>query len=55
MNEEEFYLALVKFVTKAILDHTKNQSEALKFITIGVNSVLKAQNKKEKRFDSSKL
>ncbi len=44
-NEEEFYLALVRFVTKAIVDHTKNQSQALKLIVIGVNSALQAKNK----------
>ncbi len=48
-NEEEFYVALVRFVTKALLDYTKNQSEALKLIVVGVNSALKVQNKKEKR------
>ncbi len=49
MNEEEFYVELVRFVTKAIVDHKKNQSEALKLIVVGVNSALKVQNKKEKR------
>ncbi len=49
MNEEEFYFELVKFVTKAIVDHTKNQSEALKLIVVGINSALQVKNKKEKR------
>ncbi len=45
MNEEEFYFNLVKFVMKALLDYTKNQSEALKIIVVGVHSALDSHKK----------
>lgn len=50
MNEQDFYVELVRFVTKFLLDHMENQSEALKLITVGVNSALKAHQKNEKGF-----
>ncbi len=49
MNEEEFYFALVRFVTKALLDYTKNQSEALKILVISINSVLDSRRGGGKR------
>jgi hypothetical protein len=48
MNEKAFCVALIKCITEVILNHTENQSETLKIITIGVQSALASQNKKEK-------
>jgi hypothetical protein len=48
MKEEEFFVALVKFITKSILTSTRNQSEAQKIITIGVQSALNTKNEQEK-------
>jgi|GEM_PF-4456779 len=48
MKEEELYVEVVKFITKALLNCVNNQSEALKIITIGVQSALDTKNKKEK-------
>lgn len=46
MREKEFCVALIKCITEVLLDHTESQSEALKIITIGVQSALKAQKEK---------
>ena len=49
--EEEFYVGLVKFLTETILDHTENQSETLKIITVGVQSAIKSHEKKGKELN----
>lgn len=47
MNEKEFCVALIKCITAVLLEHTSSESEALKIITIGVQSALLCQ-KREK-------
>lgn len=41
MKDDEFYIILIKFITHALLDKTENESQALKILTLGVNSALK--------------
>lgn len=37
---DDFFLQLIKFITRSMLDHSKNESKTLKMITIAVQSVI---------------
>lgn len=48
MSDNEFYVELVKFMTRFLLARVGNQSETLKIITIAVQAALQSESKKEK-------
>ena len=48
MREKELCVTLIKCITEAILEHTQNQSETLKIITIGVQAALNSNKEEEK-------
>lgn len=37
---DEFYIELIKFITRSMLEHSKNESKVLKMITIAVSSAI---------------
>lgn len=47
MKEQEFCIALIKYITGVLLEHTKSQSETLKIITVGVQSALNIYTEKK--------
>jgi hypothetical protein len=51
MRNKELCVNLIKCIAEVFLDHTQNESEALKIITIGVQAALNSHKEKEKNYN----